>query len=81
MFTPADHAWVPERLVPIEIAYYRDMLVAHADDLVTGVCAVCLMDHCPDWRNAYDRLAAAGELMTLPQRYQQAAERDRQARR
>lgn len=72
---------MPERLEPVEVAYHRGVLVTHADDLVTGVCALCLMDRCPDWRNAHERLAEAGVLMTPPARYRQAAERDRQTHR
>lgn len=72
-----EYEWVPEPLSAIEVAYYRDVLIAHADDLITGVCAICLMSRCPDWQNAFDRLSAAGELMAAPGRWQAVAEMDR----
>jgi hypothetical protein len=81
MSPSTNRAWLPEHLEPVEVAYYRDMLVTHADDLVTGTCALCFMDRCPDWQNAFDRLSAAGELLTAPDEWYQVAERDWQGRR
>lgn len=54
----------PERRMPVEeTAYYRRVLSTHKNDPGSGVCAVCQVCSCPDWRNAFDRLAEAGELM------------------
>lgn len=77
MFTPAEREWLPEHLGPVEVAYYREVLVAHANDLVLGVCSVCQVTRCMDWCNAYDRLAAAGELMASSERWQGIADADR----
>jgi hypothetical protein len=52
------------------VAYLRDVLVVHANDPVAGVCCVCEVVNCPDWRDAYDRLAAANELMAEPSRWE-----------
>lgn len=80
MFTPAERDWTPEPMTPVEVTYYRDVLVTHADDLVLAVCQVCQVTRCPDWRTAYDRLALAGQLMATPDRWQGAAEVKRKPR-
>ncbi len=49
---------LPQRLV----AYYRDMLAAHANGRVTGMCAVCTVGCCQDWRFAWTQLVCSGEL-------------------
>lgn len=78
MFTPpAERELWPGRLEPVQVAYYRQVLVAHTDDLVLGVCPVCRATRCEDWCTAYDRLAAAGELMASPERWHSIAKADR----
>lgn len=51
--------------VPL-INYHRNLLMAHADDLVTQVCPICRVHQCEDWRAARKWLSAADEL-TVPQ--------------
>jgi hypothetical protein len=46
-------------LSPELAAYYREVLRVHGSDPVTGVCPICHVDRCPDWLNAYDKLASA----------------------
>jgi hypothetical protein len=59
--------WQPShRLAPEEVAYFRQVLLIHANDPKTGICAVCGKASCEDWRAAYDQLAVAGELMAEP---------------
>jgi hypothetical protein len=50
-------------------AYYREVLVTHYADPGTGRCPVCHVPHCPAWIEAYDRLAAANQLMGEPRRW------------
>jgi hypothetical protein len=57
-------------LPPEQAAYLRRVLVAHANDPSTAECPVCRVPSCRDWRDAYDRLAAAGQVMAEPQRWQ-----------
>lgn len=47
-------------------AYLRRVLATHANDPSTGACSVCGTPSCPDWRDSYDRLAAAGQLLADP---------------
>jgi hypothetical protein len=61
---------------PEQIAYLRAMLDTHRNDPSTGNCRVCDVRTCRDWRYAYDRLAAAGQLMAEPERWKQASDRD-----
>jgi hypothetical protein len=77
MGAPVRRDWSPERLDPVEVVCWRNILVAHANDLVLGVCIVCQAAHCPAWRAAYDRLAGAGELMRPLRRWQGMADVDR----
>ena len=46
--------------------YLRSRLVAHANDPITGQCSHCGLRCCAEWRDAFDRLALAGELMAEP---------------
>lgn len=63
-----ENPWQPPRtLAPEQAAYFRQMLAVHANQPETGVCAVCGLARCPDWRAAYDQLAIAGELMGEPE--------------
>jgi hypothetical protein len=61
---------------PEHTDYLRAMLDTHANDPATGNCPVCHIRTCPDWRYAYDGLAAAGQPMAEPERWQQAADRE-----
>jgi hypothetical protein len=61
---------------PEQIAYLRAMLDTHSSDPSTGHCRACGVRTCPDWRYAYDRLAAAGQLMAEPERWQQPSDWD-----
>lgn len=54
------------QLTPTEVAYYRKVLQCHQTAADTGLCPVCAVPRCPDWRNAFDRLAFAGETMSAP---------------
>lgn len=45
------------------IGYYREAIKIHAPTSPFGLCAVCGVRLCPDWTEAYDRLAAAGQVM------------------
>ena len=60
------HWYAPSTLRPDEVRYLRSVLVTHATDPTSGRCRVCDVSGCADWRNAYDHLAAAGELMAEP---------------
>src|SRR3954468_9489977 len=60
----ADGPYQPEwELSAALVDYYRRMLRTHTNAPDTGVCRVCKIRTCPDFRDAYDRLAAAGALM------------------
>ena len=58
------------------VAYLRHVLTVHGNDPHTGQCRICHRPSCPDWRNAYDRLAAAGHLMAEPGRWLPADNED-----
>jgi hypothetical protein len=51
------------------VAYYRRVLLSHRDDPNTGVCPVCQVAHCADRRDAFDKLALAGEVMSEPEQW------------
>lgn len=46
------------------INHYRQVLVMHAIKPEAGACGVCGVPRCLDWLDAFDRLAAAGQVMT-----------------
>jgi hypothetical protein len=46
------------------VAYLRQVLAVHTTTPEVGVCKVCVVPRCSDRIDAYDRLAAAGQLMT-----------------
>jgi hypothetical protein len=50
-------------LPPKAVAYYRQVLRVHATELDSGLCWVCRVARCADWRDAFDKLALAGEVM------------------
>ena len=58
---------------PEQIAYLRTILDTHSNDPSSGNCRA---RRGPDWRYAYDQLAAAGQPMVEPERWQQATDRD-----
>lgn len=45
------------------VVYYRQVMATHVNQPPEGVCQVCNVATCPDWRDAYDKLVDAGELM------------------
>ena len=53
------------------VAYYRRVLLSHSDDPNTGVCSVCQVARCADRRDAFDKLALAGEVMSEPKQWAQ----------
>jgi hypothetical protein len=57
----------PSTLGPDEVRYLRSVLMTHATDPTDGRYRVCDVPCCEDWRNAYDHLAAVGELMAEPE--------------
>jgi hypothetical protein len=62
----------PEPEAPLAgevVAHYRRVLLRHSGDPNTGVCQVCQVAHCADWRDAFDKLAFAGEVMSEPQQW------------
>ncbi len=52
-----------------QVIYYRGVMETHANLSTSGVCAICREPRCPDWRDAYERLAAAGQIMATPERW------------
>lgn len=57
----------PVELSPDQMAHYRDLLAAHADDPLLGACPTCRQTRCREWRHAWVALTSAGELdPTLP---------------
>lgn len=66
MFFTETHRQAPTSLPPQRVRYLRSVLDAHGNNPPNGRCQVCRAASCPDWRNAYDQLAAAGELMAKP---------------
>jgi len=50
-------------------AYYREVLVTHGSVHGASMCHICGVARCPDWVDAYDRLAAAGKLMSEPDQW------------
>lgn len=63
-----DRPWLPERTLSSErVTYLRQVLATHTNDPASGTCRICCIPSCPDWRSAYDQLAAAGELMAEPE--------------
>jgi hypothetical protein len=56
-----DHPGDPlPELSPEQVAYLRWVLEVHTNHPSTGRCPVCDVRCCADWRDAFDRLAAAG---------------------
>jgi hypothetical protein len=46
-------------------AYYRQVLITHGSVFGASICHICGVTRCPDWVDAYDKLAA-GRLMAEP---------------
>ena len=52
------------------VAYYRQVLATHGSVYGASICSICSVARCPDWLDAYDKLAAAGKAMTAePQQW------------
>lgn len=65
-----EHGWrSPRNLSDTQVRDLRQRLKRHANNPLTGSCAVCARPSCPSWRDAYDQLATAGELMAEPGRW------------
>ena len=76
LFDPPPGRPEPERpLTAKQVDYYRRMLQTHTNDPHTGACPVCAVPSCGHFRNAYDRLAAAG--VDMAERSQWDPEGDR----
>jgi hypothetical protein len=74
-FEDSRHSEPEAPLAPDVVAYYRRVLHSHSDDPDTGVCPVCQVARCADRRDAFDKLALAGEVMAGPeQRVQRSRE-------
>lgn len=56
-------------LSPEHIEYLRRVLDVHANHPSTGLCPVCAVRTCADWRDAFDCLAVAGHPMAEPDRW------------
>ena len=57
--------------LPLEhVAYLRQVLAIHANSGAAGECTVCRHPSCPDWRDAYDTLTAAGQLLGDPEQWE-----------
>ena len=54
----------PDDLSDEVVAYYREVLATHGSVHGANMCPVCGVARCPDWVDAYDKLAAANKLMT-----------------
>jgi hypothetical protein len=60
--------WQPSATLSVyQVAYYRKVLTTHSTEPGNEKCRICDQTGCPDWRNAYDHMAAAGELMAEPE--------------
>jgi hypothetical protein len=59
----------PGELSPEQVAYLRRVLDVHASHPSTGHCQVCGLRCCTDWRDAFDRLAVAGQPTADPDRW------------
>lgn len=57
-------------LSPALVAYYRQIIDTHRTNTEHQVCNICGIARCPDWLDAYDKLAAAGELMADPEQWE-----------
>jgi hypothetical protein len=62
-------SYPPIELPPEYVAYVRQVLATHAISPATGECPICRQPSCPDWRNAYDILTAAGQLLADPSQW------------
>jgi hypothetical protein len=61
-----ERPWVPPQpLAPAAADYYHRVLEMHANKPPYGRCIVCGEYCCPDWRDAYDKLALAGYPMSV----------------
>ena len=54
----------PLELTEDQVDHYQDVLIKHGSACGAGNCQICGVARCPDWVDAYDKLAAAHRLMT-----------------
>ncbi len=57
----------PQDLTDEQVAYYQRVLLTHGSIHGASMCHICGVARCPDWVDAYDRLATAGRQMGEPQ--------------
>ena len=57
-------------LTPELTAHYRQVLDTHRPKGERRICAICNVARCPDWLDAFDNLAAAGQLMATPDQWE-----------
>src|SRR5947207_4830963 len=50
----------PQDLTDEQVAYYQRVLLTHGSIHGASMCHICGVARCPDWVDAYDRLATAG---------------------
>ena len=65
---PGEHPLPPDR-----VTHYRGMLRRHATEPGLGLCRICGVERCVNWRDAFDYLAAAGVLMVEPELWERAS--------
>ena len=51
-----------------DVARLQNVLIEHGSIYGAGICYICGVARCAIWVDAYDQLAAAGELMVSPSR-------------
>ena len=66
-----------QRLTKEEICQHRRVLELHTNDPRTGTCPICRVPACREWCTSFDILAAAGQLMAEPGRWEQYSEQSR----
>jgi hypothetical protein len=65
-----EHPGHPPHPLPAgQVPALREVLDTHANDPSSGQCRICGRPSCPTWRDAYDQLATAGQLMAEPDRW------------
>jgi hypothetical protein len=57
-------------LPPEHVGYLRHVLATHANSGAATECTICKHPSCPDWRDAYDTLTAAGQLLGDPDQWE-----------
>ena len=57
----------PLELTDEQVDYYHDVLIRHGSVYGAGNCSLCGVSRCAHWVDAYDKLAAAHQLMGDPE--------------